>query len=413
MASTTELIRGYRFELAGSIQFPCPTRSSRTSSFASCPIYEPEVQSASIGERRTSRRSCFYSDPERLLEHLGETLGIDAVLGMAEVAAWAEAPARAIGRFDVRQAAAGRSTRCGRAPPTRPSARPSAPPCSAASWTWSTGTSPTRRSTRRSAACSASCPSTPPSGARYSPGSALCLAFALASPGDGHHVQGAGRHRHHVRPPVRHVRAQRWRAAPPRQGLEDRRRRTAASAASSSATASVVTAPVVVSNLDPTATFTQLLDSETLPDAFARRVDAIDHRAAYFQIHFALSGLPEYRGPYEVLNEHDLRPQRHVLRHGGADAGRLRGLRARPGARVAVVQPADPLAATTRAWRPTGKHAASSFAFYLPDRRPIASPRLACATRWPSGSWPRSPRRPRTSRTSSSASSTIRPTPTS
>ena len=52
----------------------------------------------------------------------------------------------------------------------------------------------------------------------------------------------------------------------------------------------VVTAPVVVSNLDPTATFTQLLDRDELPEAFAQRVDAIDHRAAYFQIHFALSG---------------------------------------------------------------------------------------------------------------------------
>ena len=50
----------------------------------------------------------------------------------------------------------------------------------------------------------------------------------------------------------------------------------------------VVSAPIVVSNLDPTATFTQLLDRDALPEAFARRVDAIDHRAAYFQMHFAL-----------------------------------------------------------------------------------------------------------------------------
>ena len=69
----------------------------------------------------------------------------------------------------------------------------------------------------------------------------------------------------------------------------------------------VVTAPVVVSNLDPTATFTQLLDRDALPEAFAQRVEAIDHRAAYFQIHFALDGLPEYAAPYEVLNEGDLR----------------------------------------------------------------------------------------------------------
>ena len=101
MASTTELIRGYRFELAGSIQFPVPNEIFEDLDLGACPIYEPEVQSASISE--DGQPPIFlYSDPERLLEHLGETIGIEAVLGMAEVAAWAEAPARAIGRFDVR-----------------------------------------------------------------------------------------------------------------------------------------------------------------------------------------------------------------------------------------------------------------------------------------------------------------------
>src|SRR5215469_18522082 len=102
MASTTELIRGYRFELAGSIQFPVPNEVYEDLDLGSCPIYEPEVQSASVGDGDGSL-ILLYSDPEKLLEHLGETLGIEAVLGMAEVAAWAEAPARAIGRFDVRR----------------------------------------------------------------------------------------------------------------------------------------------------------------------------------------------------------------------------------------------------------------------------------------------------------------------
>ena len=102
MASTTELIRGYRFELAGSIQFPVPNEIYDDLGLEACPIYEPEVQSASVGDG-DQPPILLYSDPERLLEHLGETLGIEAVLGMAEVAAWAEAPARAIGRFDVRR----------------------------------------------------------------------------------------------------------------------------------------------------------------------------------------------------------------------------------------------------------------------------------------------------------------------
>ena len=68
-----------------------------------------------------------------------------------------------------------------------------------------------------------------------------------------------------------------------------------------------ITAPVVVSNLDATHTFTELIDRELLPEPFARRVDAIDHRAAYFQMHFALSELPELTGPNAVLNEGQLR----------------------------------------------------------------------------------------------------------
>ena len=102
MASTTELVRGFRFELAGFHPVPGAQRDLRRPGLRPCPIYEPEVQSASIGEDGRPPL-LLYSDPERLLEHLGETLGLEAVLGMAEVAAWAEAPARAIGRFDVRR----------------------------------------------------------------------------------------------------------------------------------------------------------------------------------------------------------------------------------------------------------------------------------------------------------------------
>ena len=101
MASTNELVRGYQFELAGSIQFPIPTEIFDDLDFASCPIYEPEVQSAAIGPDGQAPL-LLYSDPERLVDHLNQAAGLEAVLGMAEVAAWAEAPARAIGRFDVR-----------------------------------------------------------------------------------------------------------------------------------------------------------------------------------------------------------------------------------------------------------------------------------------------------------------------
>jgi phytoene dehydrogenase-like protein len=127
----------------------------------------------------------------------------------------------------------------------------------------------------------------------------------------------------------------------------------------------IVTADAVVPNLDPTATFTQLVDRESLPDAFARRVDAIDHRAAYFQVHFALDGLPEFVGPNEVLNEGGLR--RNVTLFGTAEQmqldyeGCVRGLVPEsPSFNIQIPTLDEPDLA------PFGKHAASSFAFYFP-----------------------------------------------
>jgi len=63
MSSTTELARGYRFELAGSVQFPLPNEIYQDLGFADCPIYEPDVQSASIGAAGEPP-ILLYSDPE-------------------------------------------------------------------------------------------------------------------------------------------------------------------------------------------------------------------------------------------------------------------------------------------------------------------------------------------------------------
>ncbi len=362
MASTTELIRGYRFELAGSIQFPVPNEIFEDLELGSCPIYEPEVQSASIsGDDRPP--IFLYSDPERLLEHLGDTLGMEAVLGMAEVAAWAEAPARAIGRFDVRR-----------------------PPRSLDEM-WDCATNESEREAIRTALFGSVMDVVDrylPDKAKHapvrsmlsflavnstfrgpsSPGSALCLAFALASPGTATMSKvrgGLGTIADHLRDLLE------------RHGGELRRHAKVSGIVVDAGAVrgvalgdgEVATAPVVVSNLDPTATFTQLLDPDTLPDAFARRVSAIDHRAAYFQGHFALHGLPEYRAPYEALNGSTL--GRNVTFFGTAEQmqldfeGCVRGLVPRsPSFNLQIPSLDDPGLA------PAGRHAASSFAFYLP-----------------------------------------------
>ena len=159
----------------------------------------------------------------------------------------------------------------------------------------------------------------------------------------------------------------------------------------------VVTAPVVVSNLDPTATFSSCSTPSRCPRPSRSGCAAIDHRAAYFQAHFALRGLPEYRAPYEALNGSSM--GRNVTFFGTAEEmqrdfeGCVRGeVPASPSFNLQIPSLDDPLLA------PEGMHAASSFAFYLPVAA-TGRRRTACATRWPSASWPRSRRWRRTSPT--------------
>ncbi len=341
MASTTELIRGYRFELAGSIQFPVPNQIFEDLELGACPIYEPEVQSASISEDGQPP-ILLYSDAERLLEHLGETIGMEAVLGMAEVAAWAEAPARAIGRFDVR---------------TPPKSLDEMWACAAnesereAIRTAMFGSvmdvvdqflpDPVQHAPVRSMLAFLAVNST--FRGPFSPGSALCLAFALASPGTAtmskvrgglgtiaDHLarlfeQHGGELRRHVK--VSRIVVEGGAVIGVELGEGE-----------------VVTAPVVVSNLDPTTTFTQLLDADSLPEGFARRVGAIDHRAAYFQAHFALQRIARIPRSVRGPQRHGARSQRHVLRDRRADAAGFRGVCAGRGPVFSQLQPADPLA---------------------------------------------------------------------
>jgi phytoene dehydrogenase-like protein len=362
MATTTELVRGYRFELAGSVQFPVPTRIYDDLGLGACPIYEPEVQSVSIGPSGEPP-ILLYSDPDRLFEHLNGSLGIEAVLGMGEVAAWADAPARAMGRFDVGE-----------------------PPRSLDEMFALAANEDEREAIRtalfgsvmdvvdrflpdrdkhaqvRGMLAFLAVNST--YRGPFDAGSAMCLAFALATPGDVTMSKvkgGIGTISEHL--------LARFEA----HGGELRRHEKVAgiTVADGKVTGVTlgdgerVTAPVVVSNLDPTATFAHLVDRDELPADFLRRVDAIDHRALYFQMHFTLSGLPEYTGQYEVLNEGDSR--QNVTFFGTPEQMQqdfldcTRGIVPdQPSVNLSIPTLRDPDLA------PPGKHVASSFAFYAP-----------------------------------------------
>jgi phytoene dehydrogenase-like protein len=362
MASTNELIRGYRFELAGSVLFPMPDVVYDDLELGACATLDPDVMSVNIGGPDT-QPMLFYSDPDKLVTHLAETNGMDAVLGMGEIAAWCVAPARAIGRFDVRKPpksldemfvdAANEAERqairtamfgsvmdvVNRFLPDRD-----------------------RHATLRGMLAFLSVNST--YRGPYSPGSAMCLAYAMATPGTKMLSKlegGIGALSSHLRGLFeRHGGELRLHAKVERIVVENGR-----VAGVRLTEGETVTAPVVVSNLDPTATFTRLLDPEALPDALNQRVAAIDHRAAYIQVHWALDGLPEFIGPYEMLNEGKLRAQIglfstpeqmqrdfEVCQRGAVPETPSFGFQ------IPTVLDAD--------LAPLGKHAASSFAFYFP-----------------------------------------------
>jgi hypothetical protein len=300
--------------------------------FAQCPIFEPDVQSAAIGPS-VEPPLLLHSDPDKLFEHLNERMGLDAVLGMAEIAAWAAAPARAVGRFDVRT------------------------PHRSLDEMFACATNEKERQAIRTAMFRSVMdvidhllPDREPHAqfrsmldflsvnstyqGPYSEGGALCPGFALASP--------------------------------------------------TGATMSEVEGGI-----------------GTLSD----------HPALYFPMHFALNGLPEWASPYEELNDGGL--SRNVTFLGTPEQtqsdfeGCVREeVPDSPSFNLSISSLRDPDLA------PSGKHAASSFAFYAPVgathddqarlRDLMADRMMAKLTRLA----PTSP-------TWSSASSTIPPAPTS
>jgi phytoene dehydrogenase-like protein len=363
MASTTELIRGYRFELAGSVQFPVPNEIYADLGFDRCPIFEPAVRSASISDSGAAPM-IFHTDPDALVAHLGETLGLEAMLGLGEIIAWAEAPARALGRYEVRR------------------------PPRTIDEMFELATNEAERDAIRIALFGSVMDVVdrhlpdPVAHAQmrgllaflavnstfrgpYSAGSATCLAFALATPGDDaamSKVQGGiGAMSDHVRDLfVANGGELRLHAKVARILVDDG---VVGGVALEDGT--TITAPVVVSNLDATQTFAGLLDRADLPPELGRRVDAIDHRAAYFQMHFALTELPEFTGPNEVLNEGELRSTTTYFGTPEAmqqafEVCRLGRVPDAPPMSLGIPSIVDPALA------PEGRHAASAFAFCAP-----------------------------------------------
>src|ERR1700753_270601 len=82
MAATVELIDGFRYEIAGSVQFPMASQLTKDLGLDTLPAIEPEVMSTNIGDNG-EEAMVFYRDPMQLMTHLNEKHGLEGVTRMA------------------------------------------------------------------------------------------------------------------------------------------------------------------------------------------------------------------------------------------------------------------------------------------------------------------------------------------
>lgn len=364
MASTVELFDGYRFEIAGSLQFPTSAVVSTELGLDTLPTVDLEVMSVSlrgIGDPPV----VYYADPMKMLGHLGEVHGADAVAGMAGLMAWSLAPTRALGRFDA-----------GRPPRTLDEM-------------YACATTESERAAiddllfgSVSEVLDRYLPDRDKHGALRgmlaflavnttyrgpeTPGSAAALAYGLAVPDENAMlmkklVGGIGALTEHLHTMLTDAGGElRLRSSVDRISV-DGGRITGVRLEDGT----TITAPVVVSAIAPDTTVTKLIDPEALPSEVRERFTHIDHRGSYLQMHFALEGAPTFEAPYEMLNDpemqaaiglfstpEELQQQWQDARHGIVPAD--------PAIAFQIPSAHDPTLA------PAGKHAASAFALWFP-----------------------------------------------
>ena len=306
-----------------------------------------------------------YSDPIKLFTHLNEVHGADAVNGMAGLMGWAQAPTRALGRFEA-----------GTPPKTIDEM-------------YACATNEFERSAiddmlfgsvtdvldrylpdrEKHGALRGSMtvlavntlyrgPSTP--------GSAAALAFGLGVP-DGDTMQmkklrgGIGALTAHLRELLEsHGGEVRLRTKVTEILVADGRVTGVRTEAGET-----LNAPIVVSGIAPDVTLNELIDPAALPADIRERYARIDHRGSYLQMHFALDEAPEFAAPYEALNEpamqasiglfctpEEVQQQWEDCRRGIVPAD--------PTVVLQIPSQNDPDLA------PEGKHAASAFALWFP-----------------------------------------------
>ncbi|WP_396922763.1 phytoene desaturase family protein [Mycolicibacterium sp.] len=371
MASTVELFDGYRFEIAGSLQFPTSAVVSRELGLDALPTIDLEVMSVSlrgVGDAPV----VYYADPMKMLTHLADVHGADAVTGMAGLMAWSQAPTRALGRFDA-----------GRPPRTLDEM-------------YACATTESERSAISdvlfgsvSDVLDRHLPDREKHGALRgmlaflavnttyrgpeTPGSAAALAYGLAVPDENAMLMkklagGIGALTEHLAGLLIDNGGELRLRSVVERILVDAGHVTGVRLAGGE----TVTAPVVVSAVAPDLTVTELVDPAALPAEVRDRFGHVDHRGSYLQMHFALDGAPTFGEPYELLNDPEMQAAIGIfstpeeLQQQWQDARR-------------GIVPADPAiafqipSAHDRSLAPEGKHAASAFSLWFPVEESASS----------------------------------------
>lgn len=363
MASTVELWDGYHFEIAGSVLFPPAPAIVADLGLDQVPTVETEVNSVTLGGPDDAPM-VFYRDIEKLMAHLSDGAGVDALLGMANLTAWAGAPSRALSRFEVRtpprtvdEIFACATNEAERQAISEMLFSPVAEVLNRYL--------PDKDKHRVMRGMLAFLAINSTYRGPYSPGSATCLAYALATPPGVDMIRklkgGIGAISDYLREKFESYGGELRLKTSATRILADDGKVVGIELKDGER----VMAPIVISNLDPGVTFTKLLDPTSLPEALIARVASVDHRAAYLQMHFALDGLPEYAAPYEVLNEPGMQSSAGMF--GSPEDMQLdfencrRGVIPQdPSMSLQIPSVFDPELA------PPGKHAASVYAMYFP-----------------------------------------------
>ena len=302
MASTVELFDGYKFEIAGSVQIPTSATVSRELGLDDLPTVDLDVMSVSlrgVGDEPL----VYYTDPMKLLTHLNEVHGAEAVNGMAGLMAWCQAPTRALGRFDA-----------GKPPKTLDEM-------------YACATNEFERSTITDLLFGSVTdvldrylPDKEKHGALRGMLSLLACQHHLPRARDSRHRRGAGlrvrrpgreraagqeaarRHRRAHVAPVRRIHFQRRRTAAAQQGRRDHRRRRPGHRRPPRGRLHGDRADRHLRRR--TGSHGQRAGRPERGAADIReRFSRVDHRGSYLQMHFALDGIPEFAAPYEVLND--------------------------------------------------------------------------------------------------------------